>query len=53
MLRVEEVVGRDALLEAALQCIAAVDDDAGNQAAFGVEVMGRHAVAIIGSGGLA
>ena len=53
VLGIEEVVGRDALLEAALERVAPVDHDAGNQAAFGVEVVGRHAVAVIGSGSLA
>jgi len=50
MLRIEEVIGRHALLEAALQGVAAVDDDAGDEAALGVEVVRRHAVAVIGSG---
>ena len=50
VLRVEEVIGSDALLEAALQGVAAVDDDARDQAALGVEIMGRDAVAVVGGG---
>ena len=49
VLRVEEEIGRDLLGKAALQRFA-VDDDARDQPALGVEVMGRHAVAVAGLG---
>ncbi|MCE2684776.1 MAG: hypothetical protein LW857_06385 [Verrucomicrobiae bacterium] len=46
VLRIEEKLGGDLLGKAALQRFA-VDDDARDQPALGVEVMGRHTVAVV------